>query len=316
MDRVYQVMAWAFAFVFGMVILLSFYGEARAATVSVYNYENSEAKYIWFSGPVEEGDALRLETAYNTVRNNQRVVPLILNSPGGSGKEMMKIVDYMKGREFHARLTQDRTCYSACAVIWTMAKYRTIDSDFTGTIGYHISSMSVGQQMQDYQRDHGIFGFQTLVQSNFALDMEYYAEMPVENKLDFIMSIMKHGWAAHVFWEPTRAELDRVVGLTYYPNEGLKNADTSSYKLQFNSSDIQNIWVRINEFSNKYVEVQVIGHSGAKLQFTKYPGGTYWQKDQVIQVNHNGLLDLKVGNHSYVSHIIVKYGDETIVIRK
>ena len=200
MDRVYQVMAWAFAFVFGMVVLLSFYGEARAATFTIVKYNNDASHYIALDGAIEEGDLERLKSAYRDSRIEYNF-EIIMTSPGGNGHEMKKIVEWIRSHSGTVYTRAEGDCYSACAVIWASGDRRAANSG--STIGFHISSIGDGQYIEDYARDWGVFNVQAMIQQAALEDVMYIANLHgVDPTWRFfvVQQIANHGATSRDFW--------------------------------------------------------------------------------------------------------------------
>ena len=210
MDRVYQVMAWAFAFVFGMVVLLSFYGEARAAEITVKKYGNAETHYISLYGPIEEGDLDKLKAAYRDSR-----VPynfeLIMNSPGGNGYEMKEIVNWIRRHNGDVSVRANESCYSACAVIWASGDYRYVNRG--AEIGFHISSIPDGQYIEEYSRDWGVLNTQAMIQTAALEDLMYISDLyGIDSKwrLFVARNVAKHGATFRDFWMPDEWDIENV----------------------------------------------------------------------------------------------------------
>lgn len=198
--------------VFGFVLER---GSAQAATITVETRVEEGTKYILYNGGVEVGDLTKLKLAYSEIPTDYPYVSLVLNSPGGSGAEMRKIIEWMEDKQIHTHVHDGYKCYSACAAIWTFGDYRTVGED--SELGYHIGSITDGEFHSDYVRDYGVLGLQHFLQQSIAEDYLWYTEFPVNQPLKFVQNILKDGNNSITFYEPDLTDLDIVIGLIDTP---------------------------------------------------------------------------------------------------
>lgn len=200
-----NVFCWALFLVLSSAYLFV----ANSATFTVEAYKE-HGHYIKLDGEIVEGDLDRLKLAASDDRLTINPT-LIMRSPGGDGREMKKIVEYMKTTKFKTRVFNDSRCMSACAVIWSHGSTRYFQE--TNTIGYHVSSVS-GPGVKDFIDAHGYMGFQSYVQESFANDLLYYAEFPVLKPLALVSNIVKDGYTSDKFYILNEEDADNIIGVT------------------------------------------------------------------------------------------------------
>ena len=117
------------------VVLISC--SAKAMTFRTQWDPDEKINVIIGEGPIEEGDAARLEKVIPLAgRDRYGNVPLYLNSPGGSVKAALEVVEVMDREEFSALVGSGGQCASACAsIIYVSARFHLVLG--TGLLGIH-----------------------------------------------------------------------------------------------------------------------------------------------------------------------------------
>lgn len=105
---------------------------SRAAQISYFNQDGMNG--IVIAGPIEIGDYNKFKNIVRNIRDNKAVI--FLNSHGGAAYEAINIGEYINKTEFVTAVTANDECYSACAIIWSSAKYRFASLP-KAIIGFH-----------------------------------------------------------------------------------------------------------------------------------------------------------------------------------
>jgi len=111
---------------------------AQAETLSVEDWRGRAV--LKLTGPIENGTAARFASAISKAEMFPHGVPvLLLDSPGGSVAEAMKISHLLDATPFHTIVPNGAKCASACAsIIFIAGKYRTVEH--FGLLGQHSCS--------------------------------------------------------------------------------------------------------------------------------------------------------------------------------
>lgn len=118
-------------------VIIFWCGSAEAMTFRIQWAEESKINLIIGEGPIEHGDAERLEKVIPLAdRDRYGNIRLYLNSPGGSVKAAFEIVKVMDREEFSAIVGSGSRCASACAsIVYISARFHLVVG--TGLIGIH-----------------------------------------------------------------------------------------------------------------------------------------------------------------------------------
>jgi hypothetical protein len=118
---------------------------AEAMTFRVESSPEEKIKVIIGEGPIEDGDAGRLEKVIPLAgRDRYGNIPLYLNSPGGSVKAAFELVAVMDREEFSAIVGSGARCASACAsIIYVSGRFHQLVG--TGLLGIHTCYVDKGQ---------------------------------------------------------------------------------------------------------------------------------------------------------------------------
>lgn len=200
---------------FAIAMIMSLFAmSAEAAEFKVFNWKNSEKKFIVMTGGVEEGDAGRLTEAWLTAGVPTTGATLFLNSPGGDGKEMRELAKVVANHGMKTVVHAKDICMSACAVVWAHGADRVVQTG--GRLGFHIGSIRMTPESVNWLEGHnkafGWQGTQLMFQERMQEDFEFFASLPVPHPELFVAKIALFGSAQSLFWEPTMDELWIIGG--------------------------------------------------------------------------------------------------------
>ncbi len=187
---------------------------AMAAEFTVKDFNDDSGSYILMTGDVLPGDGDRLREAWYDSRIPSDGFYLLLHSPGGSNLGMQEVIDFVKDNKVQTVVPDGYKCYSACAEIWLAGDKRFVNGDFT--LGFHVGSFEVSTMQRIVTAD-GYNGLQQAIQTVYSLSIDGYVEnYELLEPYEFAWLVSKHGWDSKNFYEPTAAELHRLVGITEY----------------------------------------------------------------------------------------------------
>jgi uncharacterized protein YecT (DUF1311 family) len=120
-----------------MLTCLFLCGSVDAMTFRTIENPEDKTVVILGDGPIEHGDAERLEKVIPLAgRDQYGNIVLYLNSPGGSVEAAFDIVKVMDREEFSALVSSGSRCASACAsVVYISARFHLVLG--TGLLGIH-----------------------------------------------------------------------------------------------------------------------------------------------------------------------------------
>ena len=133
----------------GMLVAALIFGLTTAAhTMSISRIVWKGHDAILASGPIQNGDAEKLAGALKELTPAAHGAKiLLLDSPGGSVDEALRLAALLRRDVVHAVVPQGRACASACAsIIFISATYRTIQAG--GRIGQHSCSLGGGASLE------------------------------------------------------------------------------------------------------------------------------------------------------------------------
>ncbi|ABS14566.1 periplasmic protein-like protein [Brucella anthropi] len=121
-------------------LLFSFVCQTFAATISLANWNGHEI--ISFEGPIEQGDADKIAEVLPRAVDMPYGTPVVLlNSPGGSVAEALKISKIFDASPVHTVIPKGAKCASACAsIVFIAGKYRTMEDG--AAFGQHSCSIN------------------------------------------------------------------------------------------------------------------------------------------------------------------------------
>lgn len=185
---------------------------AHSATFTVKTYFNSEREYIQMEGEITGGDVWRLNSAISDLKNKDEI-DLFLHSPGGNLGTTLELNEIIKENKINTIVGKDMFCMSGCAVMWTYGNERIA---FNGSeIGFHVGSIHDRDFLKLQLDLHGLFGFQTFIQQNFAWFMKYYSELPVKDGEKLAFKIATEGFDANNFFVLSPTEIRDIIGGRY-----------------------------------------------------------------------------------------------------
>lgn len=196
------------------VTFFSMMGVANAAEIT------QTKNIVTVEGQLEDRDSWLFISKFNdALKSDANVVYIDLNFPGGSGKAMKTIYEFLrtKSDEGVAVVTEVRAgndCYSACAVIWLAGdlKYMTKDS----VIGFHVSTPYNNKWYEDVQSLHGYLGLADAIRATMVEDLKYLSSLNVPDGIAFAQNILLEGWGTKVFYYINSNEDAQIVGATVY----------------------------------------------------------------------------------------------------
>lgn len=113
---------------------------------------------LTMSGPIVQGDAERFSRIASQIPAAAHGLPiLLLDSPGGSVREALRISKLMERSRFHTVVANEAKCASACAsVIFIAGTYRTVEP--FGLLGQHSCSVNgkADQECNDELSAHAV----------------------------------------------------------------------------------------------------------------------------------------------------------------
>jgi uncharacterized protein YecT (DUF1311 family) len=137
--------SFACVFVFVTCVVVYCFSSAKAMTFRTQWNPEEKINVIVGEGPIEEGDAGRLEKVIPFAgRDSYGNIALYLNSLGGSVKAAFEVVEVMDREEFSALVSSGARCASACAsIIYISARFHQVIG--TGLLGIHTCYIIKGQ---------------------------------------------------------------------------------------------------------------------------------------------------------------------------
>jgi hypothetical protein len=128
-----------------LALFLALAWSVPAAAMSVQTAATrSGAPVLLLQGRIVSGDAKRLRAA---LHGEQRVVLLVLNSPGGSVLEAQEIAKLIHASGAPALVPSNAVCASACFMLFAAAKSRLVEPG--AMVGVHSASVSGGNETMD-----------------------------------------------------------------------------------------------------------------------------------------------------------------------
>lgn len=124
------------AIVLAVVLAVLSVSSASAMSFQVKKLKSGQT-VVLATGPIESGDAAKLETALRRAsRDGHGTKRLLLNSPGGLVGEALLMTQVMDSVGVTTVIQNGATCASACAsVLFVSGKYRTLEK--TGALVIH-----------------------------------------------------------------------------------------------------------------------------------------------------------------------------------
>lgn len=99
---------------------------APAAWSATITFEDRVPSFIYFNGPIQQGDA---QTLLRLLAGRPRAISsLHLNSPGGSLQEALQLAKVVEKAGLATRVAQDGICASACFFVWLAGTSRFANS--------------------------------------------------------------------------------------------------------------------------------------------------------------------------------------------
>ncbi|CAB3751310.1 ATP-dependent Clp protease proteolytic subunit [Paraburkholderia humisilvae] len=117
--------------------VLMFPGVTPAMDFKSYYQPQLKLKMVIGEGRIQEGDAEKfLASAKMADRDDEGLVVLLLNSPGGNVEAAFRIVDAMDQVRVYTAVPDDARCASACAsILFASGERRSVMG--TGLLGFH-----------------------------------------------------------------------------------------------------------------------------------------------------------------------------------
>jgi uncharacterized protein YecT (DUF1311 family) len=120
-------------------------GLARAMDFRLYYQPQLKLKMVIGEGRIEDGDAGKfLAIAKTADRDDEGLVVLVLNSPGGNVEAAFRVVDAMDKVRVYTAVPNDARCASACAsILFASGLRRSVIGN--GLLGFHSCYRREGQ---------------------------------------------------------------------------------------------------------------------------------------------------------------------------
>lgn len=117
--------------------VLMFPGVAPGMEFRIYYQPQIKMKMVIGEGRIQEGDAKKfLASAKMADRDEEGLVTLVLNSPGGNVEAAFRVVDAMDRVRVYTTVPNNARCASACAsVLFASGERRSVVG--TGLLGFH-----------------------------------------------------------------------------------------------------------------------------------------------------------------------------------
>jgi uncharacterized protein YecT (DUF1311 family) len=112
-------------------------GTVRAMDFRLYYQPQLKLKMVIAEGRIEDGDAGKfLAIAKTADRDDEGLVVLVLNSPGGNVEAAFRVVDAMDKVRVYTAVPDDARCASACAsILFASGQRRSVIGN--GMLGFH-----------------------------------------------------------------------------------------------------------------------------------------------------------------------------------
>jgi len=120
------------------VLAVALTSPAGAATITVHDPDSHGRVFVDLVGKIEDGDAETFQAKTAKVLSANFGAPkmiVTLVSPGGMANPAMRIADLIRRNAMSTFVPGDRTCTSACALIWLAGVSRIVGD--TPQIGFH-----------------------------------------------------------------------------------------------------------------------------------------------------------------------------------
>jgi hypothetical protein len=120
------------------VLAVALTSTAGAATITVHDPDSLGRVFVDLVGKIEDGDAETFQAKTTKVTSGNfggRKMIVTLVSPGGKTNPAMRIADLIRRNAMSTFVPGDRTCTSACALIWLAGVSRIVGD--TPQIGFH-----------------------------------------------------------------------------------------------------------------------------------------------------------------------------------
>ncbi|SIT44094.1 conserved hypothetical protein [Paraburkholderia piptadeniae] len=126
-----RMLSWLF------FTVLMFPGLALGMDFKIYYQPQLELKMVIGEGKVQEGDAEKfLAVAKMADRDEEGLVVLVLNSPGGNVEAAFRVVDAMDRVRVYTTVPDNAKCASACAsILFASGERRSVVG--SGLLGFH-----------------------------------------------------------------------------------------------------------------------------------------------------------------------------------
>ena len=185
---------------------------AQSADFKVKTYYNSDREYIQMTGEITGGDVWRLNNAISDLKDKDEI-DLFLHSPGGNLGTTLELNEIIKENKINTIVGKNMFCMSGCAVMWTYGNERIA---YNGSeIGFHVGSIHDRDFLKLQLDLHGLFGFQTFIQQNFAWFMKYYSELPVKDGKSLALNIALMGFDSNNFYILSPKDVSEIIGGRY-----------------------------------------------------------------------------------------------------
>ena len=179
----------------------------KAAEFTVHLDDTTE--YIVMSGEIVGGDLYRFQQAVNDLQSTDKI-KLFLNSPGGRLDTTLDIIEEMKKYNIQTIVSEIDECYSGCAVIWVHGDEVVYQEN--AKVGFHVGSISSAEYLDELLKGHGLFGFQTIMQNNFAYFIQYYSELPVKDPIKLAFNVATQGFDSENFYMVDLKDAVNIIG--------------------------------------------------------------------------------------------------------
>jgi hypothetical protein len=137
MRNLLRIVAFASALISGSADAMTF------GSIPINNGDNSRI-IISMTGEIGLGDYTKFINVFRNLPEDVVVVGFLLNSPGGSIAEALKITEALKGQHIGTMVAPDSQCASACFLIFAAGERKVASN--TSFIGVHsLTTINVGE---------------------------------------------------------------------------------------------------------------------------------------------------------------------------
>ena len=260
------------------LVVLTFFScqSLWAATYSWSGYKetNFEEVVLTISGEITIGDADKL---LDTVMSHKNISEVVLDSPGGSVLEAMKMASIISGLRIEVRVASDKICASSCFFLFLAGEPRkasgmsNINGFFYGRVGLHRPYLT-----KEYFQNNANESSSKLQEELMVTVKNYLEKQMVPT---YLIEIMMRRSSNEIYF---LSDPDLIsVGEVYLPREELFTA-----KCDYKKNNSFDVIKMISGISKELKCVKTIQINDQFLFFEKLKNGWKpWIKEQTTRRN-------------------------------